>query len=55
MWGLFELDDSIHIIPIDQAGIIRHPHKLYDFCFCNPTAPELGEDGRLLIVHNEVN
>jgi hypothetical protein len=55
MWGVFELVDSIHVAPVNEDGGIQEPHELHDFCPCHPEAVEFGEDGRLIISHNQVN
>lgn len=55
MWGVFELDDSVHVVPINDDLEIRPPHALDDFCSCQPEVPFIGEDGRLIISHNEVH
>jgi len=55
MWGVFELADEIHIIPVDNNGIMLPLHSLDSFCDCYPETIEQGEDGRIIINHNEVN
>lgn len=55
MWGVFELGDSVHVAPATSDGAVQSPHELTDFCPCLPEAVEYGEDGRLLISHNQVN
>ena len=55
MWGVFETEESVHVIPILDDGTIKEPHEIDDFCFCMPEAIEFGEDGRIIINHNEVH
>lgn len=50
-WGVFELEDSIHVIPTDEEGNILEPHILDDFCDCIPEAVSVGEDGRIIMAH----
>ncbi|OPY17018.1 MAG: hypothetical protein A4E74_01551 [Syntrophus sp. PtaB.Bin075] len=55
MWGIFECDDSVHVIPCDDEGIVLSPHAISDFCLCRPEAAEFGADGRIIVVHHEVH
>lgn len=55
MWGVYEELAEIHIIPCDKEGAIKDPHTINCFCYCNPECKEIGEDGRLIIVHNIEN
>jgi len=55
MWGIYEYEDSVHVIPCDNEGEMRLPHIGGDFCPCWPEAICFGEDGRYIVNHNEVN
>lgn len=55
MWGVFEEEDSVHIVPINDDLRIRPPHILDDFCPCCPEVPFIGDNGRLVISHNEIH
>jgi len=55
VWGVFESEKDIHVIPMQDADHILPPHILDDFCVCHPEVIEIGEDGRLIISHNSIN
>lgn len=55
MWGVFQNTDTVHVCPCDQEGVLRDGHKTDDTCFCSPEWLEVLEDGRILVVHNEVH
>ena len=55
MWGVYECEDSVHIIPCDKEGIMYNPHIIDDFCLCRPEALDWGEDGRLILNHHELH
>lgn len=55
MWGVWECEDSVHVIPCDDEGIMLRPHEGDDFCCCCPEAECFGEDGRVILVHHEVH
>jgi len=55
MWGVYEYENSIHIIPCDDEGIIFTSHIGDDFCPCHPECEHIGEDGRYIVNHNQVN
>lgn len=35
-WGVFEIDDQVHVAPCDEDGKIEPPHILDDLCVCQP-------------------
>ena len=53
MWGVYETEKEIHIIPLDKKGNTEPPHTIDCFCFCEPICEFIGEDGRLIINHNK--
>jgi hypothetical protein len=55
MWGVFEYDESIHIIPCDEDGKKFSPHVGHQLCQCQPEVIAWGEDGRIIFNHNQVN
>ena len=55
MWGVFEYDESVHIIPCDKEGVKYPPHVGHQECPCQPELIELGEDGRMIFNHNQMN
>jgi hypothetical protein len=54
MWGVFEIDERIHVAPANENGEIDRGHELDDFCRCNPEAT-LQEGATVVIVHNEIH
>jgi len=55
MWGVYEYDESVHVVPCGEDGVMRFPHVGWDFCFCHPDAICFGEDGRYIVEHHEVH
>ena len=55
MWGIFESESSVHVIPCDRRGDILPPHIADDLCSCRPDVIEVGEDGQLIMNHHEVH
>lgn len=55
MWGVFEQETEVHVIPCDKEGLLLRPHAIDDLCICRPEIVEVGEDGRLIISHREVH
>ncbi len=58
MWGVFETEESVHVIPINKDLKIRKPHTIDDFCKCYPKIVENGYgtiSDRYILNHNEIN
>ena len=55
MWGIFEGETEVHVIPCDSEGLSLRPHLVDDLCVCHPEVEAVGEDGRLIITHKEVH
>jgi len=55
MWGVYETEFEVHVVPTDKDGYAVEPHILDLFCFCEPYCKQIGEDGRLIIEHNTEN
>ena len=54
MWGVFEYDKGIHIIPCSQNGIINDEHKVDELCFCEPEIIKIDSHKRWLVNHKQV-
>lgn len=55
MWGVFETDESVHVIPCDNKGFIKQPHLLDDLCICEPELEHEKDMDRYVMIHNEAN
>lgn len=56
MWGVYETDISVHVIPCDDEGNILDHHIIDDFCICRPEAIDVGADTlKYLLSHNEIH
>ena len=55
MWGVFEREDMVHVIPCDDEGVVLIPHIVGDLCSCRPNIIKVGEDGRIIFNHYEVH
>ena len=53
MWGVYEQDNDIHIIPCDENGKIHSDHIIDCFYDCEPIVIE--ENGKLIFNHNIIN
>ena len=54
-WGMFQREESIHIIPCDKEGYALNPHEVDDFCKCHPELLWEDDFNRYLMIHNEVH
>ena len=52
MWGVFEKDEEVHIIPCDNDGYKFKEHEKNLDCKCQPEIVETFENGKMLISHN---
>jgi hypothetical protein len=55
MWGVFETDESIHVIPCDNKGFIKQPHEVDDLCSCDPDLEQEENADRYVMIHHEAN
>lgn len=55
MWGIFETEESIHVIPCDKSGYLKPPHSIDDLCSCEPELEHDQSMDRYLMIHNEAN
>jgi len=55
MWRWFEIKGMVHVVPVNTDGKPLAPHMLDEFCKCVPEAKEYRSDGKLIIIHNQVN
>jgi hypothetical protein len=55
MWGVWEGERTVQVIPCDGEGYMLKPHRFYELCSCRPEIVEIGGDGRPIIIHNEVH
>lgn len=53
MWGVFEYDESIHVIPCNEEGEKYPPHIGDEFCVCHPEIEDGGN--RLIVKHNQIH
>lgn len=51
-WLTTEIDDVIHVIPVDDEQNVLPPHKFDEHCVCNP---EVEEWNKKLVIHNSVH
>ncbi len=52
MWGVFNRDDDVQVVPVDEKGEPMAPHIFDTECLCHP---ELEEHDKLLVIHNQIN
>lgn len=36
MWGVWEREDGMHVIPSDNDGFVVEGHEIDPSCYCNP-------------------
>ena len=53
MYGVFEENKTIHIIPVDDNEQPKDPHVVDEFCICGPDIKEV--NGCLLVTHQNEN
>lgn len=55
VWGVYETDESVHVIQCDEKGIMLNPHTLDDFCICHAELLPVEDSSRYVMIHNEVH
>jgi len=52
-WGVYEYEDSVHVIPCGEDGLMEFPHVGLFNCPCGPVVECVGGDGRTVLRHRE--
>lgn len=51
LWGVFQGDDGIHVIPAETDCSPQYPHVIDCFCDCDPELEY--QDGEVVFIHKE--
>lgn len=51
MWGVVEVDDVIHVVPLGEDGLPSRQHEPTAECPCHP---EIEEHVKTLVIHNQL-
>ncbi len=51
MWGIFEFDGSVHVVPVDEELVPKQPYMPHEFCICEPTIDTTND--RIIVIHKE--